>query len=217
MWWGWTCPSAARRMLASLSPGHICGFLYEALAPKSYSNGNHRHSRSCLCASVERQSRGQGGPLALHGEHAFRSHGLPDSTSYHTAADFKGKTQMSRIPESKVLSGALFNLLTLLVAKHHKRMGQQYGRRSIDNISGDSWGWAGALPSMTGNFGLGQSLWGPCVEQTQETWASLQENPLSSVTKRAMKLERPETYPGICPLGCSVALGPETACRLTPV
>lgn len=39
--------------------------------------------------------------------------------------------------ESKVLGQALFNLPTLLVAKHHK-WGQQYGRRSIDNISGDS-------------------------------------------------------------------------------
>lgn len=72
---------------------------------------------------------------------------------------------LDTILESKVLNEALFNLLTLLVAKHHKR-GQQYGRQSADNISGDSWGAAlhSPHPSMTGNIGLGQSLWGgPCV------------------------------------------------------
>lgn len=71
---------------------------------------------------------------------------------------------LDTILESKVLNEALFNL-TLLVAKHHKR-GQQYGRQSADNISGDSWGAAlhSPHPSMTGNVGLGQSLrGGPCV------------------------------------------------------
>lgn len=195
-------------MLASLSPGHICGFLYEALAPKSYSNGNHRHSRSCLCASVERQSRGQGRPLALHGEHEFWPHGLPDSTSYNTADDFKGKTQMSRISESKVLNGALFNLLTLLVAKHHKRMGQQYGRRSIDNISDDSWGWTEEPPQHDRELWLrSKSLGTLCGTDSRDLGLTLQEKPPSSVTKRAMKLERPETHPGICSLGCSAALG----------
>lgn len=65
------------------------------------------------CVLVLRdRAGGQGGLLALHGEHAFWPHGLPDSTSYYTAADFKGKMQMPRMPESKDLIGALFNLLT---------------------------------------------------------------------------------------------------------
>lgn len=45
---------------------------------------------ACVLALRDR-AREQGGPLALHGERGFQPHGLPDSTGYCMAADFKEK------------------------------------------------------------------------------------------------------------------------------
>lgn len=119
---------------------------------------------------MERQSKGAGWTPALH--YSMDSAHMACQTALAIAWQLlilkkkpQGSMCLDTILESKVLNEALFNLLTLLVAKHHKR-GQQYGRQSTDNISGDSWGATlhSSHPSVTGNVGLGQSLWGgPCV------------------------------------------------------
>lgn len=119
--------------------------------------------------------------------------------------------------ESKVLDEAPFNLLTLLVAKHHKR-GQQYERQSTDNISGDSWGWAEAPRPQRdrelrlGSKSLGDPVWsrlkgpGPHFRRTHP--AQLQE---AHETREAGDTPRHLLPRALRPLG------PETACRFTPV